>query len=319
MSRKELIREVAKEVSPYPALCIGILLILNFVTSLQNYYPLTSAGVLPIIIFFSGLSIHSAGTALSHAEQKEKAQPIFISTGIMMTGYALWKGFQYLISIHEVPSKLALFINTLGLAIFAGFALAALVTLAVFGEKSKSLIVSGIFKWLVNSQLSFMLIACFIVIYFGFFRPQILINWQHLQLLDWIIVVMMVWGSFSSVRGSINRNLSAPLTYSDWEKHTQKIENKIDEDLEYAERVQWLFVEDGIKEELVVYLVGVLQENGSYSQQSISQQLSPLINYQDEPVPSPSFEWVKNRVSQRNRKNREMLLAELMEIIKPKS
>ena len=128
----------------------------------------------------------------------------------------------------------------------------------------------------------------------------------------------MVWGSFSSVRGGINR-LSAPLTYSDWEKHTQKIENKIDEDLEYAEMVQRQFVEDGVKEELVVYLVDVLQKNGRYSLQSISLQLDPLINYQDEPVPSPSFEWVKNRVRQRNRKNRAMLLAELMDNIKPKS
>lgn len=318
MIRKELVREVSKGIAPYPVLCIVILLILDFVTPLQNFYPLTSAGVLPIILFFSGLSIHSAGTALSRAEQMEKAQPIFIFTGLLLTGYALWTGISYLIALHDVPSKLALFVNILSLAIFAGLVCASFAALAAFGEKSKSPIFSGIFKWLVNSQLSIMLIACFIIVYFGFFRPEILINWQYLQLLDWIIVVAMVWGSFSSVRGSINR-LSAPLTYSDWEKHTQKIENKIDEDLEYAEMVQRQFVEDGVKEELVVYLVDVLQKNGRYSLQSISLQLDPLINYQDEPVPSPSFEWVKNRVSQRNRKNRAMLLAELMDNIKPKS
>jgi len=318
MSRKELVRVIAKEVAPYPVLCFIVLLILDCLTPLQKYYPLTSAGVLPIILFFSGRAIHSAGTALSRTEQMEKAQPIFIFTGLLLTGYALWTGISYLIALHDVPSKLALFMNILSLAIFAGFVCASFAALAAFGEKSKSPIFSGIFKWLVNSQLSIMLIACFIIIYFGFFRPEILINWQYLQLLDWIIVVAMVWGSFSSVRGSINR-LSAPLTYSDWEKHTQKIENKIDEDLEYAERVQRQFVEDGVKEELVVYLVDVLQKNGRYSLQSISLQLDPLINYQDEPVPSLSFEWVKNRVSQRNRKNRAMLLAELMDNIKPKS
>lgn len=319
MIRKELVRAVAKGVAQYPALCIVVLLILNFVPPLQQYYPLSSAAVLPIILFFAGLSIHSTGTALSRVGQMEKAQPIFIFTGLLITGYALSKGISYLVYLHEIPSKLALFMNILSLAIFLGFIFAAFAALAAFGEKSKSPIFSGIFKWLVNSQLFIMLIACFLVSYFGFLRPELLINWPYLQLLDWIIVVAMVWGGFDSVRESISRNLSAPLTYSDWGKHTQKIENKIDEELEYAERVQRLFVENGIKEELVVYLVGVLQESGRYSQQEISLQLDPLINYHAEPVPSPSFEWVKNRVSQRNRRNREMLFTELMDIIRPKS
>ena len=318
MSRKELAREVRKAVAPYPVLCITVLLILHFVTPLQKYYPLTSAAVLLIILFFSGLSIHSTGTALSHAGQMEKAQPIFIFIGLMLTGYALWKVISYAISIQGVPSILALFINVFALAFFAGYAVAGFVALASFGEKTKSPIIAGIFKWFVNSQMSFMLLVCFLIVYFRFFRPAILINWQYLQLLDWLIAVMIVWGGFSSVRGNINRNLSAQLNYSDWKKHTQKIEIKSDPDLEYAEKVQLLFVEEGIKEDLVVYLADVLQKGVSHSLQSISQLLNPLINYQDEPVPSPSFNWVKNRVIRRNRKNREMLLVELMGNIKQK-
>lgn len=260
MSRKELVGKIAGEVVPYPVIGIVTLLILNFVTALQEYYPLTFASTLLIILFFSGMSVYSAGIALSRAKQMEKVWPIFISTGFLLTGYALWKGTLYLVSLHGVP--FASFINTLSFAIFAACVCAAFAALAAFGEKSKSLIFSGIFKWLVNSQLSIVLIVCVIIMYFGFFRREIFINWQYFQLLDWIIVVMIVWRSFSSVRGTINC-LSAPLTYSDWKKHAQKIENKIDTDLEYAERAQRQFVEDGVKEDLVVYLVDVLQKKGS--------------------------------------------------------
>jgi len=228
-------------------------------------------------------------------------------------------GIRYIIPFQGLPSVLALFINVVALAFFAGLAVAGFVALASFGEKTESSIIAGMFKWFVNSQMSFMLLAGFLIVYFRFFRPAILINWQYLQLLDWLIVVIIVWGGFSSVRGNINRNLSAQLKYSDWEKHKQKIEIKLDPDLEYAEKVQFLFVEEGVKEELVVYLVDVLLKNVRQSLQSISDLLNPLINYQDEPVPSPSLNWVKNRVIRRNRKNREMLLMELLSNLKQES
>jgi hypothetical protein len=96
------------------------------------------------------------------------------------------------------------------------------------------------------------------------------------------------------------------------EVHRQRLSYKRDEIIVQIDQARKLFLEEGKKSPLIAVLSRVLFDAG-WSEDRVAVLISPLISYRDEGIPSMSFGWEKERILNKNRKNRMKILEKIEE------
>lgn len=149
-------------------------------------------------------------------------------------------------------------------------------------------------------------------------RPSLAAHLPFLPQVEWISVGLAVYSMYA-VTGLSNKEFSVVSDeHLSWKKHVEEVARETGRDLKLVTSTIEHFIEDGTKEELLIYLTLHLQRLGM-PEESIFQTLSPLISYQ-EPIRSKisllfSFPQTEKKRALENKKERENLLRTLFEKI----
>lgn len=149
-------------------------------------------------------------------------------------------------------------------------------------------------------------------------RPNLAANLSFLPQIEWISVGLAVY-SLYAMSGLSSKEFSISSDeHLSWKKHVEEVARETGRDVKKVTSTIEHFIEDGTKEELLIYLTLHLQRLGT-PEETVFQSLSPLINYQ---VPKRSkislifsFPQTEKKRALENRKERENLLKTLLEKI----
>lgn len=322
MSNISIRKNIFKGFIPYLFACFLVLSSLFLSETLRDLYIINRVSISVLVLFFVGLMLRKAGATLVEIRKKQMYQIILISAGLSISGLSFWKvtgyfdvsGFLGLLNITSTQT-VDITSRILEMVPLLGFVTLAFSSLFLYFTESDSKFVSGASEWLIASRLGIMLLVCFITGYVAAFRPILFQDFEYLPLVDWGLVAFFVWIIFLNAREKIERNLSTSTESYSWEVDVSSPEKRLNEDLVDLERAQEKFVEEGIKEDLIVNLVWKIQKS-CISEEEIPNLLRGLVNYQDKPISFLTWGWMKNRIEKNNREARERMLRETMDAIK---
>ncbi len=270
--------------------------VLSKIASNRVYFIL---GIGAITVYKATPFLHEIGGRLRRWRQLVLA----ISMGLASWGiYAVFASF----SSEWGP------IAGVGWVIFVGMVAMAVGTLAYYGRSVQDALISEICLWLSSSKMRPFVIGIIVASYVIFLRPFIYnrVAWAT-ALIEWATFCFVVWRMYDGIRGRISDAYSVELKYTSWKRHTQLVEKQVDGDYSYARNVQADFVERSHKDQLLVYLVALMHDNG-VSVEEISEVLHALSEYSDESIPVFSFTKKRTYIRKNNRENRERILKDIM-------
>ena len=178
-------------------------------------------------------------------------------------------------------------------------------------------ILAGLCQWIARSQLRNFVFGGFLATYFLTIRPAVFDVLVYALIFEWILVLAVVWRLYAGLRGSIGQATAMaarPLPYEGWQRHRQRISQTNPEFLTYFREIQEKFLDEGIKDHLLVQVIGSLWENG-LRQWEITRIVGPLLEYRDALVPFPRFPWEERWINRRNRRNRQQVLNGTLELL----
>jgi hypothetical protein len=125
----------------------------------------------------------------------------------------------------------------------------------------------------------------------------------YLIIAEWITLSALVLRSYWQFKGFIENEYVKPDQIENWSRHIQSIEWATDERMKgVADSIQD-FLDRGVKDSLVVCLVGLMRDAGEL-EDSITSSLSPLIEYEDL-HPGVVFQSLQEEyIKEKNRKRR---------------
>ncbi len=280
---------------------------------------------LMLVFFFSGFAMRKFGIILSDSEIFEKMATFLVLIGFAIAGFTFWwilSHFDFVefigrfssvsISSLEILKSLILYMIT------ASFFTLSITSVGIFGTDSDSEVISGVSNWFLSNRIILALIFSFFAFYFGVIRSlDFFSDSRYVLLFDWTLISLtVIWSYRSAVNKIVPESPQTP-SIPKFERHVQKKEKFTDSNLVGLEGVQKQFVEEGVKEDLVVRLVEIIQES-EIRDEAIPTILGDLIYYQDKPVPSLAFGWMKDRVRRKNKRARKNVLEKTMEKINRK-
>jgi hypothetical protein len=257
-------------------------------------------GVAAITVYMALPFLHEMGGSL----RKWKELVLAVSLGLV--GWGLYVLFG---SFSSQWNEIVIF----GWMAFAGMVAMALGSLAYYGRNIQDALISELCLWLSSSRLRLFIIGAVIAFYVVFLRTYIHNNvaaWVT-AVIEWATFCLVVWRLYDGIRGRISDTYSIQLKYTSWKKHMQLVEKQVDGDFNYAGNVQSDFIERSHKDQLLVYLVTLMHDNGM-SVEEISEVLHPLAEYNDEIIPVFSFTKKRNDIRKSNREKREQILNDIM-------
>jgi hypothetical protein len=257
-------------------------------------------GIGAITVYRAVPFLHEIGSSLS----RWRAAALAVSLGL--AGWGLYVIFD---SFSPVWSGMPY----VGWVIFAGLIAMALGALAYYGTKLEDALVSEVCLWLSSSKLRLFIIGVAIASYIHFLRPLLHdagAAWGA-ALIEWGTFCFVVWRMYDGIRGRISDTYSVHLKYTSWKRHIQQVQKQVDGDFSYANNVQMDFVERSHKDQLLVFLVTLMHDNGM-AVEEISEVLHPLADHQDESIPVFSFTKTRNLIRKRNKENRDQILKDIM-------
>lgn len=178
-------------------------------------------------------------------------------------------------------------------------------------------LVSGFARWVSGSLVKSFIIGGLVATYVAFVRTPLFDVFRYAAFLEWFIIVVVAWRLLVTVReasGQVYTEQIRTLSYGQWRKHTQEVGAR--EDLQLSEvqgALRW-FVEDGLKEDLLVLVVDALTAKG-LARYRVARLIHRLLQYQDRPIPFLTLPWERRRIIRRNREARQALLEETVELL----
>lgn len=273
------------------ALAIAIFFILEVIAfNAFDYSPL-------IYTFFQsnklGLLLLLAFLALAHVEIpfKPKFQPIVTSAGLVLAGY-----FGYSL-ISTVPVEYS---TELGLVFL-------LIMLVLSATALSNITENEFTKWLRNSRKFLLLFIIVIAAYYVSIRPLLTEQPGMINLVEWGAVLIV----FLKLSRDYKRNLD--VDESEFiEPHKQRISIRSDEWVEEFRRAQDNFIQNGVKSHFIAALTKPLFDM-DWSEARAARFISPVVSHTDRQVPFLSFKWEQKMIENKNRKDREKIVNDLME------
>ncbi len=160
-----------------------------------------------------------------------------------------------------------------------------------------------------NFYLGFLVTAYLILI-----RPSLAVDVLFLPFIEWVIIALTIYVVYTmtgfSTKGVYVRSEGLSL-----KKHIQDVKRETGSDLIRITSVMEQFVDNGVKEPLLIYLTLHLQRLGE-DEENILRELRPLIDYQDNARSHKSgfmsFPWARRKSDVNPKKDRETLLNTLL-------
>jgi len=259
----------------------------------------------------AGFAVHSVGKEVTVWTSLKQTPSLFSGIGVLVVGVALWKMAE---TVNRVIFGRIMVLD-IGTTFLAGFLAVAAAFLFSYSRYLKDPVVIALSNWFIESQLRTFLIGSFFGFYFFILRPTIVQAFSFAPLIEWGIISLLILRILISTRSKISRTYASPVDIASWERHVQKVGYKMDTSLEQMRNYQRLFVDEGIRDPLLISLISILTKS-DYSQAGIAYSLHSLTSYRDKDVPQIAFDWEKKRVLKKNREARMNTLNAVMESIK---
>ncbi|HEY3273115.1 MAG TPA: hypothetical protein VGJ92_05095 [Methanocella sp.] len=195
-------------------------------------------------------------------------------------------------------------VSLLGLAFFAGFTVAAVLSLGglLAGHTGKYAAAAG--RYLGNAvNIALIGLAPFLLLAYGIYlRPGLETSLgDTLMMVEWLALLAVLALAGYKI-WSFTKQVSHERQYGDLQTLVQKISYD-KKHLETASSAVNSFVEQGRKEELIVYITRVLLDNGA-SHRVIEGIIGGIVNCHDDPEPPIMLRWTKGDIVRRNRERR---------------
>ena len=261
-----------------------------------------------VVLFILGRTVSRLADLSRDLSWGRPFNPPANALGQLFVGISLW---QFLAVFSGSWSAL----DKIGMVLFAGMLAIALSNIGNYGENSKNPFIADASLWLKHSLPFKFFIGAFIAAYILFIRPAIVDIFRYAPLVEWGIVCLLGWRLFSGIKSGIRIRCAVDLQEADWQKHVQLISNLQGTDFPHLGEVQDVFIVDSGRDALLIYLT-LLLNNNKVSSEEINRILHPLINYRDAKMPWFAFGWEQQRVLKQNKKNRRIILGDIMANLK---
>jgi hypothetical protein len=206
----------------------------------------------------------------------------------------------------------------LGIVALAVSIALALALMASHGVGASNVVVAGVSRWAAQSRLRAVNVGFLIGVYAAFLRPLIFGSLNYSLIWEWLLGSAVIVGFALLTGGQINKlrhAAEANQEWKDWRTHQLKeIEELPHESMERLTLAQRVFVEMGIKEDLITNLVAFLHEN-RVPMNEIIEMVGPIVNHQDSRVSRLAFLGARRRTRERNIAARRVLLRDWTQII----
>jgi len=169
------------------------------------------------------------------------------------------------------------------IVVFCSFAVASVLSLLGLFSGSENLYLSHVGKVLSRpSSLAVVLVvALFLFLYSFDVRPILAASYSiYLLPLEWGAVLVFSFAIYRNTRSYVEK-ASQDLDLGKWTRLIQKIEQKKG-NVEEVSRIVRKFVEEGSKEEVLAYLLAILQENQASPLETVTA-IHRIIDYRDVP------------------------------------
>ncbi len=286
-----------KPIKPF-ALSVALYLILKVVSySISKFsrfaivYPFVYSMDMYFLLFFISFAISKI--ELPEMRYSKYLQPVISALGLILMGLF---GYYIILNLPTDPQKT----QNVALGFIVFLLILAVTTLANLSEKPYA-------KWLRNSRAFLLGFLILVTAYYIGIRPLILDRPGLLNFMEWAFVGIFLLKFTGDLRKSTTVEEIEAV-----EVHRQRLSYKRDEIIVQIDQARKLFLEEGKKSPLIAVLSRVLFDAG-WSEDRVAVLISPLISYRDEGIPSMSFGWEKERILNKNRKNRMKILEKIEE------
>jgi hypothetical protein len=287
----------------------GVLLsiVAYIILNLVKDYPELQEIDVHVILFIMGITIYRLGNLFEEEVNALWAKPVTQALGLLLAGYSV---YSILHSFGDIAEQIPI----IGTSIFIGFSVGAVASLASYGKQSAIRFLADICHLASRHHLQISFLGAFLFSYIQIIRPYVTEEFQYAPLVEWGIVVLVVWLVYRSVKLQIKDRYSTPLKLSGWEKHAQQVDITDDLLFDRLKIIQKDFVERGRRQLFLVNLIVILHGNG-LELDDIGNVLAPLINYQDTKIPWYAFFWDQKRINSNNEAARNKVLHNIMDAI----
>jgi hypothetical protein len=238
---------------------------------------------------------------------QEIAYPLSRSVFLALMGLVLWN-LSNQIQFSQIGVKTG--VNYVILVSFLGSA-----SLSSFDvlRKHQSRVVSIVATFL-SRDLALRSIVLLLTSSYLFVGRGVLMNnypnvQSYLMVAEWVTLSVIVFRSYWSFKGFIEKKYVEHDELEKWSRHTQNSEWATDQRMKSVSDAIQEFLDRGVKDLIIVYLIGLMRDAGELDN-SIASSLSPLIDYVDL-HPSVIFhESQEMYIEEKNRKRRLTIFAE---------
>ena len=215
--------------------------------------------------------------------------------------------------IEAVPQILR-FIQYLSLPIAGGAFTLSFCSLLASSVNMADPAISNLLKGVSENRERNFLVGFFVTAYLSFIRPPLTGTLPFIPYAEWIAVVFTVYVMYTLTRNSAQKSYLGSENPG-WRKHVQEVSRETGHDLKRVTSFIEEFVDQGVKEPLLVYLTLHLQRLGE-TDESILRTLNPLIKYKENRrrrrLHFPALPWTKRKLALRNKLHREEILEEIL-------
>ncbi len=240
-----------------------------------------------------GVMLLLAFLALAHVEIpfKTRVQPLVTAAGLILAGY-----FGYIL-ISTVPVEYS---TELGLVFLLLMAVLSITTIANITENELT-------TWLRNSRKFLLFIIVAVAAYYVSLRPILMERPGVINLVEWGVVILVFLKLSRDYKRTLNVDESEFI-----EPHRQRISVRSDEWVEEFRRAQDNFIQNGIKSHFIAALTKPLFDM-DWSEDRVARFISPVVSHKDRRAPVFSFKWERNMLENKNQKDREEIVNDLVE------
>ncbi len=181
-----------------------------------------------------------------------------------------------------------------------------------FFRYTKILRIQMVAEWISQELVRNFLVGFLFVLYMFFFRPSVVGAWPSWIAIEWVLISSVVAVMYFNVT-KLSRDLYADSRFeSKWRKHVQKVRYEKGKDFTELLDVQKLFVDENLKEPLLVYLTFYLHYLGQ-PDSILTAVLTPLIEHREIESALAFLPWVKRRIEEKNREARTKILENILQ------
>lgn len=169
-----------------------------------------------------------------------------------------------------------------------------------------NLVISSMSKWISEGFKRNFVLGFFLTAYLNFVRPPIIELNPYAAIAEWVAITLAVAVMYINVK-MVFKELYVESEHTEWRRHIQQVERETGADFRHLTAVQRQFVNQGIKEPLLMYLTLHLRDLGETEQQII-RTMAPLLYYHDKKPSIFALQSVKEGFERKNKKARKKLL-----------